>query len=101
MSTGYNNVVLLGRLTGPPQELRSKAGKSFIKAAIAVSVYRKTADGASEEHTAFIPATMFGKTAETFLKFVDKGDLVHLAGRLDSRPWEDKAGNRGLTLGFI
>lgn len=101
MSAGYNNAVLLGRLCAPPEQLKTKAGNLFIKATIATSVYRKTADGTNEEHTSFLPATMFGKTAEIFLKYVQKGDMVMLAGRLDSVEWEGDDGKKRLSLSFI
>jgi single-stranded DNA-binding protein len=45
-----------------------------------------------EHITSYIPATMFGKTAKLFLKYVDKGDVVHMAGRLDSNEWKTDDG---------
>jgi len=100
MSGGFNHATLLGRLCGPPEELYAKAGKVFIKATIAVSVHRRN-EGIGEEHTSYIPATAFGKTAELFLKYVQKGDMVHLAGRLDSNEWKTDDGNRRLSLSFV
>jgi single-strand DNA-binding protein len=101
MSTGFNQSVLLGRLVAEPEQLKTKSGSLFIKATIAVSVYRKGQDGSGEEHTSFIPATMFGKTAELFLKYVGKGDMIHLAGRLDSNEWKTDDGKKRLTLSFV
>jgi single-strand DNA-binding protein len=92
---------LLGRLCAPPEELKTKNGKWFIKATIAVSIHRKTTEGIGEEHTSFLPATMFGKTAELFLKYVQKGDIVHLAGRLDSNEWKTDSGEKRLSLSFV
>jgi single-strand DNA-binding protein len=100
MSAGFNQATLLGRLVAPPEELYTKAGKVFIKATIAVSVHRKN-EGIGEEHTSYIPATAFGKTAELFLKYIQKGDMVHLAGRLDSNEWKTDDGNRRLSLSFV
>jgi single-strand DNA-binding protein len=99
--SGFNHSTLLGHLIAPPEELYSKAGKLFIKAIIAVSVHRKNADGQNEEHTSYIPATAFGKTAELFGKYVQKGDMVHLAGRLDSNEWKTDDGSRRLSLSFV
>jgi single-strand DNA-binding protein len=101
MSAGFNQCTLLGRLCAPPEELQTKSGKLFIKATIAVSVHRKNSDGIGEEHTSFVPATMFGKTAELFLKYVAKGDMVHLAGRLDSNEWKTENGDKRLSLSFV
>jgi single-strand DNA-binding protein len=99
--SGYNSATILGRLCGPAEELRTKAGKLFIKATIAVSVHRKNSEGVSQEHTSFIPATMFGKTAELFLKYVQKGEMVHLAGRLESTEWKAENGGKRLSLSFV
>jgi single-strand DNA-binding protein len=101
VSTGFNQVILLGRLTADPEQLKTKTGKLFIKATIAVSVYRKNAEGVSEEHTSFLPTTIFGKTAELFLSYVRKGDLVHLVGRLDSNEWKADDGKKRLSLSFV
>jgi single-strand DNA-binding protein len=100
MSTGFNHATLLGRLCAPPEEFKTKAGKVFIKATIAVSVHRRN-EGIGEEHTSYIPATAFGKTAELFLKYVQKGDMVRLAGRLDSNEWKTDDGNRRQSLSFV
>lgn len=101
MSSGFNKVVILGRVTAEPEQLKTKAGRLFIKATIAVSCHRKSADGVNQEFNAFIPATIFGKTAELFSKYVWKGDMVHLTGRLESNEWKREDGKKGLSLSFL
>ena len=49
----------------------------------------------------FIPVTLFGGTAELFLKYVAIGDAVHLSGRADSTNWKDAGGKSRLTLSII
>jgi single-strand DNA-binding protein len=99
--SGFNQAVLLGRLTAPPEELTTRTGKMFVKAVIATSVHQRGNDGASEEKTSFVPVTIFGRTAEIFLKYVQKGDMVHLVGRLDSNEWKTDAGEKRLSLSFV
>jgi single-strand DNA-binding protein len=102
MSSGYNSATLLGRLASDPEELQTRAGKLFIKATIAVSIYQKSPDGrGGEEQTKFIPVTIFGRTAELFLQYVQTGDMVHLAGRLDSNEWKTDDGKKRLSLSFV
>jgi single-stranded DNA-binding protein len=72
MSSGFNQALLLGRLVAPPEELKTKNGKLFLKAVVAVTVHQKTSEGASEERTSFIPVTIFGRQAEIFQKYVAK-----------------------------
>jgi single-strand DNA-binding protein len=101
MSAGFNQSILLGRLTAPAEQLTTKNGKLFVKATIAVSVRRKNTEGVDEERTSFIPATIFGRQAEVFLKYVQKGDMVHLVGRLDSNEWKTDSGEKRLSLSFV
>ena len=99
--SGHNSAVILGRLTGPPEQLTTKNGKLFNKATIATSVYRQNPDGKSEERVSFIPVTIFGRQAEVFLNHVNKGDMVHLVGRLDSNEWKTDSGEKRLSLSFV
>jgi single-strand DNA-binding protein len=102
MSSGFNQVLLLGRLVSPPEELKTKNGKLFLRAVIVTNVYSRSTEGVSEERTSFVPVTIFSPLAEVFLKYVGKGDLVHLAGRLDSREYKSpESGEKRLSLGLI
>jgi single-strand DNA-binding protein len=101
MSAGLNQCVLLGRLVAPPEQLQTRNGNLFLKAVIAVSVHRRNQEGVDEERTSFLPLTVFGKLTETFLKYVHKGDLVLIIGRLDSNEWKGDDGKRNLSLNFI
>jgi single-strand DNA-binding protein len=101
MSSGFNQAILLGRLAAPPEELKSKSGKSYVRAVVAVTVYQKSSEGIGEERTSFIPVTIFGRQGEIFSKYVQKGDVVYLAGRLDSNEWLTSSGERRLSLGFV
>jgi single-strand DNA-binding protein len=99
--SGFNQAVLLGRLVAPPEELTTKGGKLFLKAVIATSVHQKNSDGVSEERTNFVPVTIFGRTAEVFLKYVHKADFVHLVGSLTSSEWTTGAGDKRLSLSLV
>jgi single-strand DNA-binding protein len=99
--SGFNQAVILGRLVAPPEELTTKGGKLFIKAVVASSVHQKNSDGASEERTNFVPVTIFGRTAEVFRKYVQKGDMVHLVGSLTSNESTTGSGEKRLWLSFV
>jgi single-strand DNA-binding protein len=98
---GFNQVILLGRLCAAPEQLQTKGGKLYVKATVAVTAHKKNSDGASEEQTSLIPVIIFGWQAEVFAKYVAKGDMVHLAGRLDSNEWTAGSGEKRLSLSFI
>jgi len=99
--SGFNQAILFGRLAAPPEELKTKSGKLFLRATIVTSVYQRSAEGVSEERTSFIPVTIFGRQAEIFAQHVQKGDMVHLVGRLDSREYKTDSGEKRLSLGLI
>jgi single-strand DNA-binding protein len=101
MSSGFNQAIILGRLVAPPEELKTKSGKLFLRAAIATSVYQKNAEGVSEERVSLVPVTIFGRQAEVFCQYVQKGDMIHLVGRQDSREYKTESGEKRLSLGFV
>ena len=101
MTSGFNHAVLLGKLAAAPEQLTTKNGKAFLKAVLSVSTYRKSAEDVSEEHVVSVPITLFGKTAEVFGKYVLLGDVVHLAGHLDSYGWTDDQGKKRYSLSFV
>jgi single stranded DNA-binding protein len=98
--SGYNNVCLLGCCESV-EERTSKNGKQFVKTTIAVTTWRRNAEGTFEEHKSLIPVTIFGKQSELFNKYVRTGDIVHLTGRLDSSESQTSEGENRLTLSFV
>jgi single-strand DNA-binding protein len=100
MSAVLNQSLLFGGLVAQPERLTTKVGKLLIKAAIAVSVHRKSQEG-NDERTSFLPVTLFGKLAETFLKYVQTADMVLIIGRLDSSEWNGSDAKKNLSLNFV
>lgn len=87
-----NRVILIGRLTRAP-ELKYSAGATAI-ATFTLAVDRNFQKAGAEKETDFIRIICFGKTAEHCNKFLAKGRLVAVDGRLQIRKWEDKGGER-------
>ena len=92
-----NRVELIGRLT-KDIELRTAGTTSVAKFNLAVDKNRKVKDG--EATADFIPITIFGKAAENAAKYIGKGRLVAVAGRIQSGSY-DKDGKRIYTLDVI
>ncbi len=92
-----NNVVLIGRLT-KDVELKTTGSTSFAKINLAVDRNRKTKEG--EATADFIPVTLFSKAAENAAKYIGKGRLVAVSGRLQSGFYE-KDGRKVYTLDVI
>ena len=87
-----NRVVLVGRLTRDPAELRRSANNVAVTS-FTVAVDNRFARG--EERSAdFIPCVVFNKAAEFVDLYCKKGSLVGVEGRLQSRSYDDKDGKK-------
>ena len=85
-----NNVVLVGRLTRDPELRKTQTGKSVLSFSVAVNRKFK-----SEEQTAdFINCVAWNQTADFLARYATKGALVGIEGRIQTRNYEDKTGNR-------
>jgi len=86
-----NRVILIGRLTRQP-ELRITPGGTSVTT-ITLAVDRRPIQGGQKE-TDFIDVVLFGKLADVTCQYMDKGRLVAVEGRLQSRSWETKDGQK-------
>lgn len=86
-----NRIVLTGRAVRQPELRVTPGGTSVTTFTVAVDRQRK-ADGSHE--TDFVDCVTFSKLAEVVSKYVDKGKLVAVEGRLESRSWETKEGEK-------
>ena len=85
-----NSVVLIGRLTRDP-ELRYTAGSQMAVASFTVAIDRPVRAG-GEKQTDFPRVTVFGKQAENCEKFLTKGRLVGVQGRIQTGSYTNKDG---------
>lgn len=86
-----NRVVLIGRLTRQPELRITPSGVSVTTITLAVD-RRPTQTGQRE--TDFIDVVLFGRLAEITCRYMDKGRLVAVEGRLQTRTFETKDGQR-------
>ena len=90
----YNRVTLLGNL-GQDPELRYTQNKTAVTSfSLATTEYRKSADGGSQSVTDWHRVVVWGKQAENCNKYLRKGRTVFIEGRLHTRSWEDKNGQK-------
>jgi len=96
-----NKVFILGRLTVDPQ-LRSTAGGQSV-ASFGLATNRVWTDkaGAKQEAVEFHNVVVWGRQAEIASKFLIKGSLVLIEGRLQTRSWDDKQGQKRRTTEII
>lgn len=86
-----NNVVLVGRLTKKPELKFTANGTKYTQFSVAVQKKFKSQNG--EYESDFISCLMWSTAAENFTKFTNKGSLVGIEGRIQTRSY-DKDGKR-------
>ena len=89
-----NRVLLIGNLTKDPELRYTPQGTAVVNLRLAVN--RKYRDKSQEmkEDTCFITVVVWDKQAETCNQYLRKGSPVFIEGRLQSRSWEDNAGQK-------
>jgi single-strand DNA-binding protein len=87
-----NRVVLVGRLTRDP-ELRT-TGSGISVATFTLAVDRQYANAQGERGADFISCVIWRKAAENFCNFTSKGSLVGIDGRIQTRTYDNKDGQR-------
>lgn len=85
-----NSVVLIGRLTRDP-EIRYTASTQMAVASFTVAIDRPVRAG-GEKQTDFPRVTVFGKQAENCERYLAKGRLVGIQGRLQTGSYQNKDG---------
>ena len=94
MNTLRNNVQLIGNLGAKPEITMLESGKKLAKFSIATNEKFTNAQGEKVEKTDWFNVVAWNKTAELAEMFLDKGKQVAIAGKLSTRSWDDKDGNK-------
>lgn len=87
-----NRAILTGRLTRDPELRYTTSGMAVVQATIAVDRQFKNQQG--EREADFINLVIWRKAAENFANFTHKGSLVGIDGRIQTRTYENKQGQR-------
>jgi single-strand DNA-binding protein len=97
-----NKVFLIGRLTRDPEMRSTQSGQSVCNFGLATSrTWTNSTTKQKEEKTEFHNIVMWGKLAQIASQYLKKGSLVLIEGRLQTRSWEDKTGNKRYTTEII
>lgn len=90
-----NKVIIVGRLTQDPEKrVLPESGTSVTSFSVATNSYYKNKAGESQEKTEFHNLVMFGGIADVASQYLKKGSLALFEGRLQTRTWDDKDGNK-------
>lgn len=98
---GLNKVTLIGNLGKDPELQQLEGNLSLVKVPIATSETYKDRDGKSVTQTEWHTVILWRKLAELAHKYLQKGSLVYIEGKLKNRAWEDKNGNKKFVTEII
>jgi len=92
-----NKVILIGRLGADPEIRYTPSGAEVANFRIATSESWTNKSGEKEERTEWHRIIAWRGLAKICGEFLSKGKLVYVEGRLRTRSWEDRDGNKRTT----
>ncbi|BBH54568.1 single-stranded DNA-binding protein [Fluviispira sanaruensis] len=98
--SGVNKVILIGRL-GQEPEIRSTAGGQQVCTLNIATSESWTKDGNKEERTEWHRVVLWGRQAELAHKYLRKGRMVYIEGKLQTRSWQDQQGQKRYTTEIV
>lgn len=94
MSTLRNKVQLIGNLGNNPEIITLDSGKKLAKFSLATNESYRDANGNKQTNTDWHNLIAWNKTAEIVEKYLEKGKEIAIEGKLTSRCYDDKDGNK-------
>jgi single-strand DNA-binding protein len=99
---GVNKVILIGNLGRDPELRYTPGGQPVANFSIATSESWNKKDGSGrEERTEWHRIVAWGRTAELCAQYLSKGRTVYIEGRLQTREWENKEGQKQRTTEIV
>jgi single-strand DNA-binding protein len=96
--SGVNKVILVGRLGKDPEVRNLDSGVAVANFTIATSEsYKDKTTGEKKEITEWHNVVLWRGLAEVAQRYLHKGDLVYVEGKLRSRSWEKEGVTRYIT----
>ena len=98
-----NKVILLGRLGKDPDVREILGGDKVANISLATSeTYKEKNTGERKQTTEWHQLVLWRGVAEVAEKYLEKGDLIYIEGKLKTRSWDDKEGvKRYVTEVFV
>ena len=101
MSRGLNKVMVIGHLGRDPEMRYTPSGRPVTTFTIAVSRSWNTADGERRTDTEWFNIVAWGNLAEICKQYLYKGQQVYIEGRLQTRHWDDKEGQKHTNVEVV
>ena len=96
-----NRVMLVGRLGRDPETRYTGSGQAVANFSVATDESYKDRNGERQKRTEWHKIVVWGKQAEIAQQYLKKGSLVFIEGRIQSREWQDKEGQKRTSFEIV
>lgn len=87
-----NKIFIIGNLTRDPELRTLPSGASVANFGVATNRIWMNSAGEKQQDTQFHNVVIFGKQAETASRYLKKGSMVFIEGRIQTRNWQNPEG---------
>jgi single-strand DNA-binding protein len=94
MAGGVNKAILVGNLGSDPEMRYTPSGQGVCEFRVATNESWNDKNGQRQERTEWHRIVVWGKRAEVCSKYLSKGRSVYVEGRIQTRTYDDKDGNK-------
>ena len=98
--SGINQITIVGNVGSAPELSYGQNNVPFCRFSVAVNEQWKT-DGEKRERVTWFPVVVFNGLAETCANYIDRGRLVAIQGRVQTREYEDRKSTRHEVMQVI
>jgi single-strand DNA-binding protein len=96
-----NKVILVGRLGRDPEMRYTSAGQAVCNFSLATDETYRDRNGERQKRTEWHKVVVWAKQAEIAQQYLKKGSLVYVEGRIQSRQWDDKEGQKRTSFEIV
>jgi single-strand DNA-binding protein len=96
-----NKVILVGRLGRDPETRYTSSGQAVCNFTLATDETYKDRAGERQKRTEWHRIVVWAKQAEIAQQYLHKGSLIYLEGRIQTRQWDDREGQKRTTVEIV
>ncbi len=98
---GLNKVMIIGRLGRDPEMRYTPSGRPVTTFSVATSRNWTTSEGERRIETEWFNIVAWGNLAEICKQYLNKGQMVYIEGRLQTRHWDDNEGVKHTSVEIV
>ena len=98
---GVNKAIIIGNLGSDPELKYTPSGQAVANFSVATTESYNDAQGQRQDRTEWHRIVVWGKQAETCGRYLSKGRQVFIEGKIQTRQWDDRDGNKRYTTEIV